>query len=122
MTTIRIYIRYCLPLLREGILKGLAHITGGGLLKNLTCSLPPPRCFGRNHGPSTPSRRLQLDERSQWLDSCKIIRTFNCDIGMVLIVKKDIVEETKILLRDADKEGVIYDLGILGEHRDSKGK
>ena len=41
---------------------------------------------------------------------------------MVLIVKKDIVEETKILLRDADKEGVIYDLGILGEHRDSKGE
>ena len=47
---------------------------------------------------------------------------FNCGIGMVLIVKNYIVEETKTLLRDAGKEGVIYDLGILGEHQDSKGK
>ena len=41
---------------------------------------------------------------------------------MVLIVKNYIVEETKTLLRDAGKEGVIYNLGILGEHRDRKGK
>ena len=47
---------------------------------------------------------------------------FNYGIGMVLIVKKYVVEETKTMLRDADKEGVIYDLVILGEHRDSEGE
>jgi hypothetical protein len=50
------------------------------------------------------------------LDECKMLHTFNCGVGMVLIVKKDRVHELKALLREAG-EGVIYDLRaeILGD-------
>ena len=46
------------------------------------------------------------------LDDHEMLRTFNCGIGMVLIVKKGAVSEAKTLLRDAG-ESVIYDLGTL---------
>ena len=50
------------------------------------------------------------------LDDYALLRTFNCGIGMVLIVKKDFVDEAKTLLREAG-EGVVYDLGALTERK-----
>jgi phosphoribosylaminoimidazole (AIR) synthetase len=53
------------------------------------------------------------------LDDREMLRTFNCGIGMVLIVKKDCVDEVKALLREAG-EGVTYDLGVLTERQGSE--
>jgi phosphoribosylaminoimidazole (AIR) synthetase len=53
------------------------------------------------------------------LDDREMLRTFNCGIGMVLIVKKDCVDEVKALLREAG-EVVTYDLGVLIERQGSE--
>ena len=53
------------------------------------------------------------------LDDHEMLHTFNFGIGMVLIVKKDCVDEVKSLLHEAD-EGVIYDLCVLTDRQGSE--
>ncbi len=86
MAPTRIYVRPILKLLRSVDVKGLAHITGGGLVGNVPRVLPP-------------RTRAVIDARSwprpalfQWLQSkgavaeSEMHRVFNCGIGMVAVV------------------------------------
>jgi len=88
----RIYVRSLLPLVQQGKIKGLAHITGGGLLENIPRVLPD-NCHARLEVsdwdfPSIFSL-LQLGGR---IAPEEMARTFNCGIGMVLIVSADQAE------------------------------
>ncbi len=100
MEPTRIYASTVLPLCKKGLIKGMAHITGGGLTENLPRSLPE-------------NTRAHIDEKSwewpavfHWLQSQgkvednEMIRTFNCGVGMVLIVDPkhvdDVLRATKI--------------------------
>ena len=111
LTPTKIYVKCCLPLLRKEVLTGLSHITGGGLLENLPRSLPPGVKAEVTGHPPLPSVFAWM-KRISGLDDREMLRTFNCGVGMVLIVKRGSVEEAKRLLREAG-EGVIYDLGEL---------
>ncbi|MDX2095776.1 MAG: phosphoribosylformylglycinamidine cyclo-ligase [Alphaproteobacteria bacterium] len=82
----RIYVKSLLPLLGENRIKGLAHITGGGLTENL------PRVL-----PATLAARIDLSAWHlpalfDWLRAAgdvpmeEMLRTFNCGIGMVAVV------------------------------------
>jgi len=107
----KIYVKSCLPLLKAKVLTGLAHITGGGLLENLPRSLPGGIDAEITSHPPLPNVFKWMQQASG-LDDTGMLRTFNCGIGMVLIVKADRVEESKKLLQQAG-ENVIYDLGVL---------
>jgi phosphoribosylamine--glycine ligase/phosphoribosylformylglycinamidine cyclo-ligase len=96
----KIYVKCCLPLLNGQLLTGLAHITGGGLLKNLPRSLPLHVKAKITGHPPLPSVFGWMKQISS-LDDREMLPTFNCGIGMVLIVKKDCVHEVKALLREA---------------------
>ena len=111
LTPTKIYVKGCLPLLKAGTLTGLAHITGGGLLENLPRSLPEKISAEITGHPPLPGVFKWMQEASG-LDDTEMLRTFNCGVGMVLIVKADKVEESKELLKQAG-ENVIYDLGVL---------
>ncbi len=82
----RIYVRSLLPLVQEGSIKGLAHITGGGLLENIPRVLPDD-CLA-----VVDTSRWQLPPVFQLLQAGghiapeEMARTFNCGIGMALIV------------------------------------
>ena len=97
----RIYVRSLLPLVQQAQIKGLAHITGGGLLENIprvlpdnchaivdasTWSLPPVFELLREGGNVEPS---------------EMVRTFNCGIGMVAIVDASNAGEVTRLLEQA---------------------
>jgi len=82
----RIYVKPLLALIRELPVKGLAHITGGGLLENV------PRVL-----PAGVQARLQRDawpqpalfgwlQRSGAIADAEMHRVFNCGIGMVVVV------------------------------------
>ena len=107
----KIYVKSCLPLLKGKMLNGLAHITGGGLLENLPRSLPKGVVAEITGHPPLPSIFKWLKHASG-LDDKEMLRTFNCGIGMVLIVKKDRIVETKDLLKSSGETSV-YDLGTL---------
>ncbi len=79
----RIYVRSLLPLVRDGRIEGLAHITGGGLLENI------PRVLPEGCHAVVDADRWQLPPLLALLQEGgriapeEMARTFNCGIGMV---------------------------------------
>ena len=111
LTPTKIYVRSCLPLLKRGLLKGMAHITGGGLLENLPRSLPSGVGAEISGHPRLPNVFKWLKDSSGVNDD-EMLRTFNCGIGMVLIVEsKDVAAVRESLLASGETE--VYDLGKL---------
>ncbi len=86
MAPTRIYVKPVLATLAKVAIKGMAHITGGGLLENIPRVLPE-NTVADIDGKSWPRPRL-----FQWLqaegnvDEKEMHRTFNCGIGLVLVV------------------------------------
>lgn len=113
LTPTKIYVKACLPLIKKNLLKGLAHITGGGLLENLPRSLPDNLMAEvTNHPPLQPVFRWMKEISG--LDDNEMLRTFNCGIGMVLILSPENVAETKSMLSAAGETDV-FELGTLVE-------
>jgi len=86
MAPTRIYVKALLPLVRDGRIKAMAHITGGGLLENI------PRCLpdgvqARIDADSWEQSRLMAFLQAQGnIEPGEFARTFNCGIGMAVIV------------------------------------
>ena len=89
MAPTRIYVRSLLPQLRKGTIRGLAHITGGGLLENIPRVLPDG-CHARVDADSWAQPRLMAFLQAQGnIEPQEMARTFNCGIGMIAIVSAD---------------------------------
>ncbi len=83
----RIYVSDLLPLFRDGLAKGAAHITGGGLPGNV------PRMFPDGVGAALTGWEIPplfsfLAERGD-LSEADQLETFNCGIGMVICCAPD---------------------------------
>lgn len=82
----RIYVRPVLELLRKVPVKGIAHITGGGLVENVPRVLPDAlQAVLRRDAWSMPPIFEWL-QRHGGIDDAEMHRVFNCGIGLVLIV------------------------------------
>jgi phosphoribosylformylglycinamidine cyclo-ligase len=94
----RIYVKSLLPLVREGRIGALAHITGGGLLENIPRVLPEG-CHAIVGADSWPLPRLfAFLQAGGAIEPAELARTFNCGIGMVAIVSEgDAAEVTERL-------------------------
>jgi phosphoribosylaminoimidazole synthetase len=97
----RIYVRDVLPLAKGGLIKGGAHITGGGLVEN------PPRAIARGLQPRFDETSWELPPVFAWLQESggiadvELRRTFNCGIGFVLIAGPEQVGEILATAPDA---------------------
>ncbi|MFZ4601061.1 MAG: phosphoribosylformylglycinamidine cyclo-ligase [Caulobacterales bacterium] len=89
----RIYVKNVLPLVRRGLIKGLAHITGGGLVENAPRALPAALkpAFDWS-GWERPAVFNWLAEVGQTPEE-DLRRTYNLGIGMVAVVAPDAVAE-----------------------------
>src|SRR5687768_1805260 len=97
----RIYVRPLLPLARAGRLRAMAHITGGGLLENLPRVLPAG-LRAIVDADSWPQPRLMAFLQAQGnIEPEEMARTFNCGIGMALVVaEEDVKDVTQALEAD----------------------
>jgi phosphoribosylformylglycinamidine cyclo-ligase len=101
LTPTRIYVQSLLPLVKRGSIRGLAHITGGGLLENIPRVLPDGCHAHVDTGRwelSSIFHRLQQGGR---LAPEEMARTFNCGIGMAVIVSADEASSVAEQLRAA---------------------
>lgn len=98
LTPTRIYVKSVLALAQAGILKGAAHITGGGLIENI------PRVLPDHCAAFLEQSTWKLPPVFQWLQSTgnlspvELRRTFNCGIGMVVCVSPEDHEKALSLL------------------------
>ena len=97
----RIYVKPVLQLMKKIPLKGLAHITGGGLLENLPRILPE-RLAARLVRGSWPQPPLfkWLQRQGNVADD-EMLRVFNCGIGMVVVVAERHADAAMRTLRAA---------------------
>jgi phosphoribosylformylglycinamidine cyclo-ligase len=107
LTPTRIYVKSLLPLIKTGQIKGLAHITGGGLVEN------PPRIFPENlalHldlGKSTIPAVFSWLQKSGNIETREMLRTFNCGIGMLIFVAEAEAENTLACLQNCGEKAWI---------------
>ncbi len=98
MAPTRIYVAGLLPLLRERRIKGLAHITGGGLLENIPRVLPQGVHATVDADAWEQSRLMAFLQAQGAIEPEEMARTFNCGVGMVAIVDaKDVTMITAAL-------------------------
>lgn len=117
----RIYVRTILKLMEEFDIKGLAHITGGGLLENVPRILPEG-LTARIEKDSWPVAGVFRElQRLGGIAEEEMYRTFNMGVGMVVIVRKEeaegILEAARALGEEAYLIGEIIqgDAGIIIE-------
>ncbi|KAJ8721833.1 hypothetical protein PYW08_004235 [Mythimna loreyi] len=113
-----IYVQALLPAIKKQLLKGLAHITGGGLLENIPRILPPGVKV------KLDATKFNIKPVFGWLQAkgmvsdFEMLRTFNCGVGMVVIVDPVCVKE---LLALVDGEiavvGTVEQIGKEGGHQ-----
>ncbi len=95
----RIYVRSLLQLTRRLPVHGLAHITGGGLTDNIPRTLPDGLEVVLSRRAWHRDPLFDWLQRSGSLPDAEMYRTFNCGIGMVVIVAQSDAESALTLLR-----------------------
>lgn len=111
LTPTRLYVKSCLRAIREtGAVKGLAHITGGGFTDNI------PRVLPKHLGVRIDLTEVTVLPVFKWLADQgdiaeqELLRTFNCGVGMIAIVKRDAVAGVMDILREGGET-----VTVLGE-------
>ena len=111
MTPTRLYVASLLPLLRERRLRGLAHVTGGGLLENVPRVLPEG-VRAVIDADAWPQPRLMAFLQAQGgIEPEEMARTFNCGIGMVAIVAPEEAEAVGAALEQAGE--TVFRIGLV---------
>ena len=112
----RLYIRPILDCLQAGIgIKGLAHITGGGLLENI------PRVLPEGVAVTLSAESWVLPPVFQWLaqqggmTASELARTLNCGIGMVAITAPAEAESLKLALEKSGETVFVIGTVTSGE-------
>ena len=82
----RLYVRGALEAIRAGGIKGLAHITGGGLTENLPRALPAGLDADVNLDCWTPPAVFGWLAKTGGIAEAEMLRTFNCGIGLIAVV------------------------------------
>ncbi len=84
----KIYVKIVLPLLDDGKILGMAHITGGGLTENIPRILPEGLGVRLKRGAWPIPPVFSLLQRLGEVEESEMYRTFNMGIGFVLIVSE----------------------------------
>jgi phosphoribosylformylglycinamidine cyclo-ligase len=93
----------------------MAHITGGGITENI------PRILEPDLMAEIQSSSWPLPKLFQWLQdkgnisSSELYRTFNCGIGMAIVIDQKDVAQAKQVLKDSNE--TVYEIGIIRKRK-----
>jgi phosphoribosylformylglycinamidine cyclo-ligase len=111
LTPTRIYVRQILEAIRgTGVVKALAHITGGGLTENIPRVLPKTLAAEIGLGSFALPPVFEWLQREAGLAQAEMLRTFNCGIGMILVVAP---QDAKRVLRSLGDEAM--EIGVIAK-------
>ena len=110
----RIYVKAVLPLIKEELVNGIAHITGGGFIENV------PRMFADDLAAEIEEDKVPVLpifkalEKHGNIKHEEMFEIFNMGIGLMLAVSPDKVERVKELLDEP-----VYELGRIVKKADA---
>ncbi|MDB5866960.1 MAG: purM [Betaproteobacteria bacterium] len=111
----RIYVKPVLKLLTEVAVKGMAHITGGGIVENV------PRVLADNLVARLDRKAWPMPPLFSWLQregnvaDDEMFRVFNCGIGMVLVVSAADAERAVQVLEQQGE--TVWRIGVVDQRR-----
>ncbi|MFZ1852629.1 MAG: phosphoribosylformylglycinamidine cyclo-ligase [Nitrosomonas sp.] len=100
MAPTRIYVKSVLELLKYIPVKGLAHITGGGLVENVPRILPEKMAVVLKKDSWPMPALFEWLQKTGNVADHEMARVFNCGIGMVIILAPEFVEKAIQILQD----------------------
>ncbi|WWC62900.1 phosphoribosylamine-glycine ligase [Kwoniella dejecticola CBS 10117] len=120
LTATKIYIKSLLPGIKAELFKGMSHITGGGFTENI------PRIFEASKayeglGVEVDLTSYKLAPIWKWLMSTggveakEMVRTFNCGVGMIIVVDQSKVDSALASLRENGEEGWVIGSVVQGK-------
>ncbi len=104
MAPTKIYVKSILALINKIDINAMAHITGGGILENI------PRILPEHLSAVVNKKTWKLPQLFQWikeeanLDNEELFKTFNCGLGMVVIINETDIEEAINVLESFGEE------------------
>ncbi len=111
MAPTKLYVKSVLKLIETLPVKGMAHITGGGITENI------PRVLPEGLTAEIKASGWQLPPLFQWLQAqgnivpSEMYKTFNCGIGMAIIVAKEHTVAAKALLEASGE--TVFEIGLI---------
>jgi phosphoribosylformylglycinamidine cyclo-ligase len=113
MRPTRIYVRAALNLIRDFNVKGMAHITGGGITENLPRILPQGCQAVVDRSSWTVPAVFRIIQQLGGVDEMEMLRTFNCGAGLLVVTPADEVEDVLGRLAALDERA-----WVIGEVRE----
>jgi len=102
------YLRRLSGLLDSGMIKGLAHITGGGLTDNIPRILPEGTAVEIAKGSWPVLHIFKIMQGLGNVVDSEMYRTFNMGVGMVVVTSAEDAEKVKTHL---SQHGTVYEIG-----------
>jgi len=109
MAPTRIYVKPLLALMEKLPVKGMAHITGGGLTGNIPRVLPGDCAVELKRSAWNWGPLFDWLQATANIDNEEMYKTFNCGIGMVVVVAAEHADAAAAQLREAGE--TVYNLG-----------
>ncbi|VAX31995.1 Phosphoribosylformylglycinamidine cyclo-ligase [hydrothermal vent metagenome] len=114
LTPTRIYVKAIRRLLKRIPLKGIAHITGGGITDNLPRIFPEGVSAKVNLGAWTFPTIFELLKEKGALDPFEMLATFNMGIGMIVVVSSSDVDAALGILKRLGQEATVIGQMVAG--------
>ena len=109
----KIYTKEILNLTKNNLIHGAAHITGGGLVDNLTRSIPIHLSLNLDLSKIKPKNIFRWIKSNNITDH-EMLKTFNCGVGFCLIVKKENIKKIK---KYFSNEFTPYEIGFISKNK-----
>jgi phosphoribosylformylglycinamidine cyclo-ligase len=109
----KIYTKEILNLCKNNLIHSAAHITGGGLVSNITRSVPKHLSLNLDLSKIRPKKIFKWIKTNNISDK-EMLKTFNCGVGFCLIVKKENIKKIK---KYFSNEYAPYEIGFISKNK-----
>ena len=108
----KIYVNEILKLVKKNLINSAAHITGGGLIENITRSIPGNLSVNLDLSKIKPKKIFRW-LKSKNISDLEMLKTFNCGVGFCVIVEKKNIEKIK---KYFTKDFAPYEIGFISKN------
>jgi len=105
----KIYTKEILNLFNKNLINSAAHITGGGLIENITRSVPNNLCVNIDLSKIKPKKIFRWLKKKN-ISDLEMLKTFNCGVGFCIIIEKKNIRKIK---RYFTNDFMPYEIGYI---------